>query len=507
MNNCSFQHPDNFLTGETSISGAKILKEPVHLYQKEILYITTEACTPADSSGSLPRNILFIGSDENPFLNNQREIKNSFTIKSEKNLSDLLDDVLDAITYYRNLFDRLLTASLEGQGLSKMLDIASIHFENPVAVYDRSMKLLAYSSVYSINDDFWIETTKKGYLDFSGSDRNKLKEYLQLTKNNNNSLIYRHSNPNHRFISKNIMVLDHSAAMLHIVEKNTTLTCGSLDAAASISAILSIEIERNNLLHYKKGILHEQLIIDLLEKKIANMQELNARAKNIGWHFSNYFCCLTVVTESEFLTDEQLAHALTELNQIITSSKGIIYNGSILLIINTQSNKLFNSTTTNALRDFLDNKKLFAGLSRFSARILDIPELYSQAVHAIKIGSSVNPQKRFYPYSEFSLFAFYDDCLQNDNIKNYYHPALDILNAYDEKNHTDLMITLRHYVNNRNNQVKTASQLYIHRTTLLHRVKKIEEVMNVDLDDPDTNFHILLSFRLSEYNKLLIQNI
>lgn len=45
----------------------------------------------------------------------------------------------------------------------------------------------------------------------------------------------------------------------------------------------------------------------------------------------------------------------------------------------------------------------------------------------------------------------------------------------------------------------TADKLFVHRTTLLKHLKKIDEISNLDLDDWKTRLHLCLSFQfLSE---------
>ena len=42
----------------------------------------------------------------------------------------------------------------------------------------------------------------------------------------------------------------------------------------------------------------------------------------------------------------------------------------------------------------------------------------------------------------------------------------------------------------------TKNELFIHRSTLIYRIKKIEELTGVDLNDPDTRLYIQISIRL-----------
>ena len=77
------------------------------------------------------------------------------------------------------------------------------------------------------------------------------------------------------------------------------------------------------------------------------------------------------------------------------------------------------------------------------------------------------------------------------------HPAVDILNQYDQENGTDLLKTLRVYMQQSMNQIHTANALFIHRNTLKYRLARIEELTDIDLSDADEKLYLSLSLRLT----------
>lgn len=72
------------------------------------------------------------------------------------------------------------------------------------------------------------------------------------------------------------------------------------------------------------------------------------------------------------------------------------------------------------------------------------------------------------------------------------------LQAYDEEHHTDYYHTLKTYVESQLNAVQTAKKLFIHRSTFLYRMEKIEELVKLDLNDYDTLLYVMMTFRILE---------
>ena len=46
--------------------------------------------------------------------------------------------------------------------------------------------------------------------------------------------------------------------------------------------------------------------------------------------------------------------------------------------------------------------------------------------------------------------------------------------------------------------VQTAKKLFIHRSTFLYRMEKIEELVKLDLNDYDTLLYVMMTFRILE---------
>lgn len=74
--------------------------------------------------------------------------------------------------------------------------------------------------------------------------------------------------------------------------------------------------------------------------------------------------------------------------------------------------------------------------------------------------------------------------------------AVGALLAYDRENDTDLFQTLTCMKNNDWNMKRSSQQLYIHYNTMKYRYKKIEEILDVNLEDSEERFAISLSIKL-----------
>ena len=68
----------------------------------------------------------------------------------------------------------------------------------------------------------------------------------------------------------------------------------------------------------------------------------------------------------------------------------------------------------------------------------------------------------------------------------------------DEAKGTEFYNTLKEYLLHGNNVSMTSKKLYIHRNTMIYRLGKINEILDVDINDPVVSRRLMLSIMLQE---------
>lgn len=84
------------------------------------------------------------------------------------------------------------------------------------------------------------------------------------------------------------------------------------------------------------------------------------------------------------------------------------------------------------------------------------------------------------------------------DVKSLLHPAIAKLARYDQMNQSNLLETLRVYLENDRNAQRCANLLYLHRNSLQYRVRRIQDIANIDLDNPEERAYLRLSFMLAD---------
>ena len=82
--------------------------------------------------------------------------------------------------------------------------------------------------------------------------------------------------------------------------------------------------------------------------------------------------------------------------------------------------------------------------------------------------------------------------------KHLVSPELIVLKEHDQENNTPYFETLRQYLLLERDVPKTSEKLIVHRTTLLYRLKKIQSLIRLNLDDPWQRLQLMLSLWILE---------
>lgn len=98
-------------------------------------------------------------------------------------------------------------------------------------------------------------------------------------------------------------------------------------------------------------------------------------------------------------------------------------------------------------------------------------------------------------YSDLGLFRIFYEVYSREHLQKYIDDYLMPLIHYDEKNDAKLIHTLEVYYQHRGNVSETARAMFLHRNTLIARIAKIEQLLNISLDHPLSFYNLYLAIQ------------
>lgn len=138
--------------------------------------------------------------------------------------------------------------------------------------------------------------------------------------------------------------------------------------------------------------------------------------------------------------------------------------------------------------------------------LLRMPDYFWQAHLTARISIDTAEGGPLHFYQDLAPAQLYRQVIDSGKASCFVHPILEALRSYDQENKTEFYKTLEQYCLAMFDKNRTAGQLHIHRNTLFYRLRRIEELFSVDLDEPRLLHYLLVSFQLSIQAANLIGN-
>jgi DNA-binding PucR family transcriptional regulator len=133
-------------------------------------------------------------------------------------------------------------------------------------------------------------------------------------------------------------------------------------------------------------------------------------------------------------------------------------------------------------------------MSNEFSKLEEITLYREQAKIALETGQAINPEKNSFVYNDYVLYKIILCAMEKVELQNLIHNSIFIIKDYDEKNNTQYLDTLKNYILNQYSIGNVSKLMHIHRNTLTYRLKKIEELADINLNENQILAHLQLSF-------------
>jgi len=139
-----------------------------------------------------------------------------------------------------------------------------------------------------------------------------------------------------------------------------------------------------------------------------------------------------------------------------------------------------------------------AGISRPALGLSTLREAYREAKDAVSIANELGDRELATFYGDLKLFQLLLALKERnlDQMRRFHKETLGLLVDHDERKQGDLLRTLNGFFEANGNLAKAASDLDVHRNTLVYRLERIAELTDMNLDDPDNRLILHLALKI-----------
>ncbi|WP_242967959.1 PucR family transcriptional regulator [Tepidibacter mesophilus] len=392
---------------------------------------------------------------------------------------------------------------------NKILNIGEYYLSNPIFILDTSYRIIARSTTaVSVVDDIQ---------NYNGESYLLVDTVNMMKKNKCIDNIYSSNRAFFHFSDKNLIfcgirINNVTVSYICVLQKYRQFTEDDLELTNTLSQTLSIQLQRDNSFINSSGLEEEYYLMDLLMNRIDNLHYIKQRLETVNFKLNKNILLISI----PFCQTYQDYHYNTGLKQLINTAKNILgncisayYEDMIIFMVSKRDDEVLSKNANKKFEDFLILNNLKAGISLIFENLLETKEFYVQSKYALKLAEHLNIDSRilyFKNYMEYYLFYI----SQNLDIKvpkielhTLIHPLIKKLIDIEKNNNTELLKTLTIYLESNRNANDASKKLNIHRSTFFYRFHKIEELLNVSLNNSDILFKLELSLKILKFQKYI----
>lgn len=282
----------------------------------------------------------------------------------------------------------------------------------------------------------------------------------------------------------------------------------SIDVARNI---YSVQFMKQKLILDTKEQMKDSFINKLLTKNINDYEYIFQYANLFNWDINQPHFVAVIsysLPNNDVLNLLEMEAYKTALWERLKNNIAIYYpevlivskNGEIIIIapvdnINPKEYwcKLFEDIKKWVARE-KKGVQVFLGIGGITTKISDYYVSYIQAMKTLNVIKIRYKDGGFALFDDLGVYTL----LQQINlematifINRHLNPLL-----HNESKNMDLFHTLEVYLSQNGNIKETSEILYIHRSTLLYRLEKIESLLKVDLNHSEHRFNLLMAIKL-----------
>jgi purine catabolism regulator len=101
-------------------------------------------------------------------------------------------------------------------------------------------------------------------------------------------------------------------------------------------------------------------------------------------------------------------------------------------------------------------------------------------------------------FADLGLHRLLVAMTQHAEMDDFYRQSAGPIVAYDERTGAGLMETLDAFFHCHGSPTETAQRLHVHRNTVLYRLRRIEEIGGLRLEDASTRLNLHLCLRIRD---------
>ncbi|ADK16069.1 carbohydrate diacid transcriptional activator CdaR [Clostridium ljungdahlii DSM 13528] len=404
----------------------------------------------------------------------------------------------------------LYNSLLNNYGIKEILKLAHNYLKNAITICNST-----YSIIENYPKSEYIELLddKNGtlYLPLTNLKTMQKEKLMEKIFEAKSAFFFESKYYNYHMIFCPIRIRKSVVGYICVRDTNRNFTDLDIAIVDILSGILSLEMQKCDFYYGTYEAQSEYLLSDLIEKTIDNPEYFKERFNQLGHPLlSNFWFLIISSTDKKDYNSSKASYLQNQLHVIFPADLVAYYNRHLTVLISKNSNEPFSQLEKFKLNSFLHFNYFIGSLSYCCTNLLNLRQYYHQAYNLLNTPSVVEKASK----SNQSIIYYENEvtdslllhCIDRHFLFAAIHPDILFLLEHDKKFNSELFLTLRTYLEQNRNSVKTSKALHIHKSTFFYRLNKITELLHLSLNNYERLYNYELSLHILDYLNLTDTN-
>ena len=247
------------------------------------------------------------------------------------------------------------------------------------------------------------------------------------------------------------------------------------------------------LMENENSSLAEILLTTMRELPLSRSQKTQLRAL----HQRGSYLCISIHYLKRF-SALPVSYLCATIGALLPGSILFEWNNTLLGVIPWNQGEAAQRSWDGAMAQLVQEMHLCIGISTPFSDLYLLRTFYAQAEAAIENGQLLNADERIHRFSQYALSEMVVNSLGRFPMEAYYPEGFQALLTHDAASDVSYLETLKVYLEENSSLSAASRRLYLHRSTLVERMERIEKELAVDLKDPDQRLQLQILLKALE---------
>lgn len=415
-------------------------------------------------------------------------------------MDPIAEQTMSAEEFQQYLYlEPLIRGVFNNYRMDRMMEILEKTLGHPALIIDMGFKII--DETPSITDDYRLYVRNDIFLVESCIDLIKANHIFKNMANRSYSSVLIPHPHFHSFIVASLKTSGADTLMLIVFENGAAFEPLDYDLIKKVSQILAVQYQKADItFNSDRMVLPNHIVFSLLNGETVTREELIEKINYVPWTRQTRLYFMLIDDKDDHIDIRpRFLSILPALRTFLPAEYCLTYRSFIISFLGPEQFDALYRKYRSEFEQFLDANHLCCVISPEYSDILDSRAYYFSVQNLLRMAR--RHHLTLACFQDMHFYIVYDLISAKYPLDFFIHPAVKLLQDYDEKNDSNLLETLDIYLANKSDPEMASALLYIHRSTLFYRVKKIRELTGYNLENLDEASEIYFSLQMCKIDR------